>query len=126
MSRQKNAFSGGGSDEGIVQRSIDRSAGEGGGGWRETTCLDCPARRTPEIFELMRKAGALHEVPLGNAMLCLFRLADYRKAYETLLRPIPCQKRKARPRVRPSTVKSDWDKRWNRLKKTDAFTGDIM
>ena len=95
-------------------------------GWRAKTCPDCPARRTPEIFALMRKAGALHEVPLGSAMLCLFRLADYRKAYETLLRKILCRSRKSRPRVCSVTVKSDWDFRRNRLKITDAFTGEVI
>ena len=94
-------------------------------GWRATTCPDCPARRTAEIFDLMRKAKALRELPLGNAMLCLFRLADYRKAYETLLRKIPCRSRKVRPRVSAFTVKSDWDAKHDKLKKTTAFTGDL-
>lgn len=95
-------------------------------GWRERTCPDCPADRTAEIFELMRKAEALREVPLGSAMLSFFRLADYRKAYETLLRRIGCRGRKARPRVCAATVRSDWDAKRNRLKKTDAFTGEVI
>ena len=62
---------------------------------------------------------------LGNAQLCLFRLADYRKVYEQLLRKADCRSRKVRPRVRPATVKSDWDKVHERLKKTSAFTGEL-
>ena len=74
----------------------------------------------------MRKSGALREVSLGSAELSLFRLSDYRKVYESLLIKANCKHRKARPRVCSATVKSDWDKRRNQLKKTDAFTGDIM
>ena len=95
-------------------------------GWRATTCPDCPERRTAEIFELMRKAGALREASLGGAQLLFFRLADYRKAYASLLRKIPCRDRKARPRVCSATVRSDWDARRNRLKNTDAFTGEVI
>ena len=94
-------------------------------GWRETTCPECPARRTAEIFARMRRAKTLHEVVLGNAALLLFRLADYRQVYEAMLTEADCRNRKARPRVRPSTVKSDWDKRRNRLKASDAFTGEL-
>lgn len=94
-------------------------------GWRATTCPDCPAHQTLEIFTLMRKAKALREVPLGNAMLCLFRLADYRQAYETLLRKTPCRSRKVRPRVCAFTVKSDWDAKRSKLKESTAFTDDL-
>jgi len=62
---------------------------------------------------------------LGNAQLCLFRLADYRAVYEALLRKAKCPTRSARPRVCAATVKSDWDNRRGKLKKTTAFTGEL-
>ena len=94
-------------------------------GWRAKTCPDCAANQTGKLFELLRRNGALKEVMLGNAQLCLFRLADYRKVYELLLAKADCRNRKVRPRVRPATVKSDWDKKRERLKKSSAFTGDL-
>ena len=94
-------------------------------GWRAKTCPDCAANQTGKLFELLRRKGALKEVMLGNAQLCLFRLADYRKVYEQLLCKADCRSRKARPRVRPVTVKSDWDKKHERLKKSSAFTGEL-
>ena len=94
-------------------------------GWRATTCPDCPARHTEKIFAALRKAGALRETVLGSAQLCLFRLADYRKVYEAMLRKAKCPTRDARPRVCAATVKSDWDSRRGKLKKTTAFTGDL-
>ena len=94
-------------------------------GWRAKTCPDCAANQTGKLFELLRRKGALKEVMLGNAQLCLFRLADYRKVYEQLLRKADCRSRKGRPRVRPVTVKSDWDRKHERLKKSSAFTGEL-
>ena len=94
-------------------------------GWRSKTCPDCAANQTGKLFEMLRRKGALKEVMLGNAQLCLFRLADYRKVYEQLLAKAGCRNRKVRPRVRPATVKSDWDQRHDRLKKTSAFTGEL-
>jgi aminoglycoside 3-N-acetyltransferase len=94
-------------------------------GWRSTTCPDCPEHQTGKLFEMLRKRGALKEVMLGNAQLCLFRLADYRIVYETLLRKAKCPTRSARPRVCAVTVKSDWDNRRGKLKKSTAFTGEL-
>ena len=94
-------------------------------GWRSKTCPDCAANQTGKLFEMLRRKGALKEVLLGNAQLCLFRLADYRKVYEQLLAKADCRNRKVRPRVSPATVKSDWDQRHERLKKTSAFTGEL-
>jgi len=94
-------------------------------GWRAKTCPDCPANQIEKLFEMLRKAGALREVKLGNAVLYLFRLADYRKVYETLLRKADCRNRDARPRVCSVTVKSDWDAKRGKLKKSSAFTGDL-
>ncbi|MBR4662615.1 MAG: AAC(3) family N-acetyltransferase [Lentisphaeria bacterium] len=94
-------------------------------GWRAKTCPDCAANQTGKLFGMLRRKGALKEVMLGNAQLCLFRLADYRKVYEQLLSKADCRNRKVRPRVRPATVKSDWDKRLEQLKKSSAFTGEL-
>ena len=94
-------------------------------GWRSTTCPDCPEHQTGKLFEMLRKRGALKEVMLGNAQLCLFRLADYRAVYEALLRKAKCPTRSARPRVCSVTVKSDWDIRRGKLKKSAAFTGEL-
>ena len=94
-------------------------------GWRAETCPDCPSNRTGEIFAMLRKRGALHETVLGGAALCLFRLSDYRRVYEALLRRARCRSRDARPRVCAATVASDWDEKRFRLKKSDAFTGDL-
>lgn len=70
---------------------------------------DCPANQTVLIFDTLRQHGELREVMLGNACLTLFRLADYRKVYEALLRKVNCKIRKVCPRVCSVTVKSDWD-----------------
>ena len=94
-------------------------------GWRAKTCPDCPANQIGKLFEMLRKADALREVKLGNAVLYLFRLADYRKVYEALLRKADCRNRDARPRVCSVTVKSDWDAKRGKLKKSSAFTGDL-
>ena len=95
-------------------------------GWRAKTCPDCPANQTVKIFDTLRQHGKLREVMLGNACLSLFRLADYRKVYEALLRKADCKNRKARPRVCSVTVKSDWDNVHNRLKESPAFTGELL
>ena len=94
-------------------------------GWRAKTCPDCPANQTGKIFDTLRRQGVLRETMLGNARLWLFRLADYRKVYEALLRKAKCRTRSARPRVCAVTVKSDWDARRGKLKKTTAFTGEL-
>ena len=94
-------------------------------GWRKKTCPDCPACRTEEIFEDMRRRGVLHEIKLGNAAVFLFRLADYRVPYARILKQCRCAERKSRPRKVSVTVKSDWDPVHERLKPSDAFTGDL-
>ncbi|MBO4633284.1 MAG: AAC(3) family N-acetyltransferase [Lentisphaeria bacterium] len=93
--------------------------------WRAKTCPECPANQTEKLFAMLRKAGKLKEAMLGNAKLCLFRLSDYRKVYEKLLKQVNCKARKARPRTNSATVKSDWDDRHECLRESDAFTGDL-
>ncbi|MBR7121649.1 MAG: AAC(3) family N-acetyltransferase [Lentisphaeria bacterium] len=91
-------------------------------GWRETTCKECPAERTPEVFELMRKNGTVREVKLHHASLKLFKLSDYAKAYGELLKAV-CPNN-IRPRQMECTVKSDWDETTRSIKKeTTAYTG---
>ncbi len=95
--------------------------------WRKNTCAKCPEHRTLEIFQLMRRGGTLREARLGNAHLQLFRLADYRKAYETLLAECCNQKSRAYPRTVDVSVKSDWDEKRRRLKRgTTAYTGAYL
>ncbi|MBE6364538.1 MAG: DUF4910 domain-containing protein [Lentisphaerae bacterium] len=91
-------------------------------GWRETTCEECPAERTPEVFELMRKNGTVREVKLHHASLKLFKLSDYAKAYGELLKAV-CPNN-IRPRQVECRVVSDWDETTRSVKKeTTAYTG---
>ena len=73
----------------------------------------------------MRRRGVLHEIRLGNAAVFLFRLADYRVPYARILKQCRCSERKSLPRKVSVTVKSDWDSVRERLKPSDAFTGDL-
>ena len=93
--------------------------------WRKGECEKCPAHRTEEIFEGLRKKGALKEGKLGFASLYLFKLKDYRKVYENLLKDADCRNSSIRPRKVAVTVKSDWDDKKNKLKKSEAFTGGL-
>ncbi len=90
-------------------------------GWRESTCKVCPAERTAEVFELMRKNNTLREVRLNNASLKFFRLADYAAAYSELLKAV-CPNNVA-PRQVECSVESDWDENTRTLKATTAYTG---
>ena len=94
-------------------------------GWRVGECPECPAHRTEEIYAGMRRLGALREIRLGNAHVCLFRLSDYRKVYEKMLRQCGCRSGKARSRKVAVTVRSDWDPVHGRLRRSSAFTGDL-
>ncbi|MBO4304755.1 MAG: hypothetical protein J6A21_09250, partial [Lentisphaeria bacterium] len=94
-------------------------------GWREGECEACPAHLTEKLFDLLRKKKALKEGKLGEATLYLFRLSDYRKVYESLLKKAGCRKSSIRPRRVAVTVPTDWDEKRQKLKKTDAFTGDL-
>ncbi len=86
----------------------------------------CPAVNHEEIYGWLKRHGKLSEVVLGNCHLRLFRLADFRTAYERLLHgPNGCAHCTIRPRKNAFSVPSDWDSKRNRLKKSDAFTGDI-
>ncbi len=92
--------------------------------WRAKTCKGCPAGRTEEIFELIRKNGTLREVIFNNASLKLFSMQDYFRAYRTLMKKY-CRNASAPRRVK-CTVKSDWDEKKRQLKKSDAYTGAWM
>lgn len=92
-------------------------------GWRGGVC---PAYDTAAIFARLRRKGVLREAMLRHAHLMLFKLADYRKAYERLLRgPKGCMSCPILPRVVPHCVASDWD--WETMAvspETTAFVGD--
>ena len=94
-------------------------------GWRKGECKNCPAHRTEELYEDMRKRKVLKEVMLGNAHICLFKLSDYRKIYEKLLKECSCKKAKIRPRKTAATVKSDWDGKKGKVRSSGAFTEDL-
>jgi len=95
--------------------------------WREDTCERCPEHRTAEIYALLRKRHALRETMLGNAHITLFRLADYRKAYETLLKECCNKDSRAYPRTVATSVPSDWDEKRQCIKKnTTAYTGEFL
>ena len=94
-------------------------------GWRNEECPDCPAHRTKEIYDGLRKLGGLREGRLGNAHVCLFRLSDYRHVYEKILKQCDCHNRTTHPRKVSVTVRSDWDRRRECLKKSDAFSADL-
>ncbi|MBE6399748.1 MAG: DUF4910 domain-containing protein [Lentisphaerae bacterium] len=89
--------------------------------WRATTCENCPANKTAEIFDLIRQQGELREVKLNNATLKLFAMEAYRQAYGKLMKKY-CRNA-AKPRKVECSVRSDWDEKKRRLKKTDAYTG---
>ena len=90
-------------------------------GWRDGSC---PALDTPGIFADMRAAGEIAETKLRGAELSLFPFPAYRKAYEARL-AAHCPQCAIRPRVRPSTVPSDWDSEHECLLPGDAFTGEL-
>ena len=94
-------------------------------GWRKGECPECPAHRTGEIYDELRKLCALREARLGNAHVCLFRLSDYRKVYEKMLKQCGCRNQKIRPRKVAATVRSDWDNVHQKLRKSSAFTKDF-
>ena len=86
----------------------------------------CPAVKHNEIYGWLQKNGKLSEVILGNCHLRLFKLADYRKAYERLLHSENgCKNCRIRPRKNTFSVPSDWNSAKNMLKGSDAFTGDV-
>ena len=91
--------------------------------WRNGTC---PAYDSEKIYNLMRRKGTLKERMLGNAHLMYFRMSDYRKAYETFLfaEKTGCGSCTVRPRKNAFSVKSDWDEKNHRLKKTSAYVGE--
>ena len=94
-------------------------------GWRESTCDWCPAKRTDEIFDIIRKSGELQELMLNNAHLMLFSVESYRKAFGKLMKK-HCRN-SVKPRKNNRTVKSDWDEKKRQLKKsTTAYTGAWM
>ena len=86
----------------------------------------CPAVKHEQIYGWLKRHGKLREAVLGTCRLRLFRLSDFRTAYERLLRgPGGCKECAIRPRKNSFSVKSDWDPEKNRLKRSSAFTGDI-
>ena len=90
-------------------------------GWRDGTC---PALDTPAIFDAMRAAGEISETGLREARLSLFPCSAYRKAYEARL-SAHCPQCTIRPRVKPATVPSDWDREHECLLPSDAFTDEL-
>lgn len=91
-------------------------------GWREK---QCPISNYGKIFDIMRKQGEIKEIMLGVAHLMLFRLKAYRKAYEYFLKQ-ECPKCRICPRHVSQTVKSDWNAKTNRLKKSNTYTGQYF
>ena len=86
----------------------------------------CPAVKHDKIYGWLKKNGKLSEVILGNCHLRLFRLSDYRLAYERLLHGKQgCRHCTIRPRKNEFSVRSDWDCAKDKLKKSDAFTEEI-
>lgn len=93
--------------------------------WRSTTCDECPANRTDEIFAMIRKSGQLREVMFNNAHLMLFPMEAYRQAYAKLMKK-HCPNN-VKPRRNSHTVKSDWDAKKRQVKSgTNAYTGAWM
>ncbi len=87
----------------------------------------CRAIRHHEIYSWMKKHNKLKETMVGNAHLRFFKLADYRQAYERLLKgKNGCNGCSVKPRKNSFSVPSDWDKEKRCLKNSgDSFTGDI-
>ena len=86
----------------------------------------CRAIRHEEIYDWLRKNGKMTETKVGNACLKLFKLADYRKAYERLLKgKNGCDGCTVRPRKNEFSTLSDWDKDNRCLKGSAAFSGDV-
>ncbi|MCQ2380532.1 MAG: DUF4910 domain-containing protein [Victivallaceae bacterium] len=96
-----------------------------GWGWRGGTCRAFDPRK---IYDFMRKEGSLREAMLNRCHLMLFKLADYRKAYERLLLDPDngCAGCPVRPRQVRQGVPSDWDFERDELKETGAFTGTYV
>ena len=94
-----------------------------GWGWRNGPCR---ALRHDEIFDDMREKGTLAECMLHRSHLMFFPLAAYREAYARLLSAPEngCAGCPVRPRVVKQSVPSDWDFEHDRLKASEAFTGD--
>ena len=91
--------------------------------WRKGLCR---ALRHGEIYDFMRSQNTLSEMMLGRSHLMLFRLRDYRTAYERLLlaQGNGCFGCPIHPRKVKQCVPSDWDAEQDILLPTDAFTGD--
>jgi aminoglycoside N3'-acetyltransferase len=87
----------------------------------------CRAIRHQEIYSWLQKHGKIKELVLGNSHLRLFKLADYRTAYERLLKgKNGCAGCEIRPRQNSFSVDSDWDLQNDCLKSVStAFTGEI-
>lgn len=85
-------------------------------GWRNGSCR---ALRHDDIYNFMRKNNSLKECMFHRAHLMLFKLSDYRIAYERLLNAPKngCRDCPVRPRKVACNLASDWDKKNNRLKK---------
>gem|GEM_PF-763137 len=93
-----------------------------GWGWRDGNCRAFDPKK---IYDHMRQNGTLREAMLNRSHLMLFKLSDYREAYEKLLRdPVNgCAGCPVRPRQVRQSVPSDWDFDRDALKETTAFTG---
>ncbi len=87
----------------------------------------CRAIRHGEIYSWLQKNGKIREIMLGNAHLRLFKLSDYRAAYERLLKgKNGCRGCEVRPRQNEFSVPGDWDTENDCLKPdSTAFTGEI-
>ncbi len=89
---------------------------------------------TVRIYGMLEKDGLLKYGYIGDAPAYSFKLKDWRRYHETMMRDgVPdlgisgCSVCPVRPRVNERTVETDWDDENMRLKPdTDAFTGDIM
>ena len=94
-----------------------------GWGWRNGNCR---AWNVNSVYKFMREHGTVSEKMLGRSHLVLFRLKDFRTAYETFLHDpaIGCTSCDIKPRCVKQSVPSDWDAARDQLRKTDAFLGD--
>ena len=96
-----------------------------GWGWRNGACR---ALRYDDQLACLRKHGKVSEMRLGIAHLMLFKLSDYRNAYEACMK-VPgrgCRNCPVRPREVIQNVPTDWSDRENKLIPAgDAFVGEV-
>ena len=92
--------------------------------WRDGKCR---ALRHQEIYGWLKKHHKMTEIMVGNAHLRLFKLADYRRAYERLLHGKEgCRGCTVKPRKNAFSIPGDWDLERDCLKtETSAFVGDV-